>query len=241
MGGNVKCKICKSNKTEVLEDNVGGTFKLYTCLVCHTIWAEPQEDYDFDKPGKTIKSSLLYYLSFIPFYKYYYKVILNSIKHNSILDIACGHGTLLKIYRFIHTDIFGRFDKKILGIEPNPTPYPKNIPFIKSTIEDVKLDSTFDIINMKDILEHLKDPLTILKKIIKWLRYEGTLVISVPDIDSEEAISKGRYWKHIAPKEHRFYFSEKSLDYICCKQLGLTKGPSMSLFKGGITCFYYKL
>ena len=236
----MKCKICKSKKTNILEKEIRGMFNLYVCSVCSTVWAEPQEEYDFDKPGKTIKSTLLYYLSFIPFYRYYHKLISNSIKHDSILDVACGHGTLLKIYRYIHTDILGRFNKKILGIEPNPTPYLKNIPFIKSTVENVNLDNKFDIINMKDILEHLKNPSGVLEMVISLLNYEGTLVISVPDIDSEEAISKGRCWKHIAPREHRFYFSEKSLDYICCK-LGLAKGPSMSLFKGGITCFYYKL
>ena len=42
-------------------------------------------------------------------------------------------------------------------------------------------DGTFDLVICKDILEHLLDPLSVLKEAIRVLRDDGTIIISVPN------------------------------------------------------------
>ena len=56
---------------------------------------------------------------------------------------------------------------------------------IEGDIEDIDLpykNETFDCLLFADILEHLKDPLTVLKKTSKLLKPTGTLIASIPNV-----------------------------------------------------------
>jgi len=225
----MKCPICKNKYTQLYYEIVGD-YNLYKCWECMAVFSECNK-------GVTLKKSkpskLNYFLSFFRFYQLIKIIGRNSIHSNSILDIGCGKGVLLKIARL--------YNCKVLGVESNPTSHLNSIPYVKSTIEEFETYLSYDVIVMKDVLEHIKDPIKVLKKVKNWMNWESTLVISTPDIESNEANEKGKKWKHIAPTEHLFYFSEESLDYICCKVLGLSKGPVVNFLNGHITCFYYKI
>lgn len=55
-------------------------------------------------------------------------------------------------------------------------------------IEAIELEyyEYFDYVICGDILEHLRDPWTVLKRIHKWLKKEGLIIVSIPNI---------RYWR----------------------------------------------
>jgi 2-polyprenyl-3-methyl-5-hydroxy-6-metoxy-1,4-benzoquinol methylase len=58
---------------------------------------------------------------------------------------------------------------------------PNNVSFTVSTFEEATLDTKFDGIFIVHTLEHLDDPVEILKKSQNWLRPGGRIVISVPN------------------------------------------------------------
>jgi glycosyltransferase involved in cell wall biosynthesis/Flp pilus assembly protein TadD/SAM-dependent methyltransferase len=56
---------------------------------------------------------------------------------------------------------------------------------VEGNIEEIDLpysDNSFDCILFADVLEHLVDPLSVLKKIRKYLKPEGTVVASIPNV-----------------------------------------------------------
>jgi SAM-dependent methyltransferase len=61
-------------------------------------------------------------------------------------------------------------------------------------------DGTFDVVVCKDILEHLMEPLPVLKEAIRVLRDDGTIVISVPNhfywpMRLRILLGKGMFWR----------------------------------------------
>ena len=107
-----------------------------------------------------------------------------------ILDVGCARGRLgqaLKTERRCH----------ITGIEANP----ETAQMAATRLDHVICDSieslpessitqgSFDCIVLADVLEHLRNPLTVLRKCRRWLATDGSLVISVPNSRHHSVIS----------------------------------------------------
>lgn len=95
-----------------------------------------------------------------------------------------------------------------------------DIEVFNQSIEDITFDKTFDLILMGDVLEHVIDPISLLKNLKGILSKSGTLWISTPNFDS----AMTRLCKTQDPMwqvcEHLQYFSKKSISYAF-KQIGL--------------------
>lgn len=103
-------------------------------------------------------------------------------KNKLVLDVGCGTGAL------------GRELKKngnaVYGIEISD----KSIEISRSCLDKVfKIDleseqilpfkeNEFDVIIFGDVLEHLRDPLSVLKSFKKYLKKSGRMIISLPNI-----------------------------------------------------------
>lgn len=100
----------------------------------------------------------------------------------SILDIGCGVG------QFTH--IFLRGFKTVVGLDPNPKYIKvaiKNNPkivFIQDYGETFKSEMRFDTINMTNLLEHVDDPVKLLKNCKKHLTSGGRIIAHVPNRNS---------------------------------------------------------
>lgn len=60
----------------------------------------------------------------------------------------------------------------------------KEIEFVESLVENLNLDKKFDNIFLTHILEHLKYPIKVLKKLKQFLSKNGNIYISVPNANS---------------------------------------------------------
>ena len=106
------------------------------------------------------------------------QLIASYKKHGDLLEIGCGDGALLNklqnIYNIIGVDISGYAINKICKII--------DVNKIKSMdIEKEDIENTYDIILAFDVLEHLKDPEKVIKKIKNALRKDGVFIFSVPN------------------------------------------------------------
>jgi SAM-dependent methyltransferase len=88
----------------------------------------------------------------------------------------------------------------------------KGLPCITSSIEDCSWpEGSFDVIIMSMVLEHLSDPLSILRRVNRLLKPGGRLLLSVPNINGIEARLFGSYAYTLQVPTHLAHFTPKTL------------------------------
>ena len=62
-----------------------------------------------------------------------------------------------------------------------------------------------------DVLEHLRDPRVFLRRLRSWLRDDGRLVLTLPDVSSFYARwLMRRHWFFYLPNEHLYYYDPRT-------------------------------
>ena len=74
----------------------------------------------------------------------------------------------------------------------------------------------FDAISAWDVLEHLTDPMLVLRELAGRLRQNGILLVSTPDIGALSARLLGTRWPFMTPPEHLNFFSARSMQRSMC-------------------------
>jgi len=112
-----------------------------------------------------------------------HRTIIKTIGQNKkVLDVGCSEGTLSKK--------MSENNCTVVGIELNQEAakiaekYCTDL--IMDDVESVRLNSKFekyfDVILFADILEHLREPSEVLVRFKKYLKDDGIIIISVPNI-----------------------------------------------------------
>ena len=134
-----------------------------------------------------------------------------------ILDVGCGEGILGK--RLLEKGV-----KEVVGVEIEQAVCEKareNLSMvICGDIEEIDLpfeERYFDCIVFADILEHLKDPLSVIKKLKKHLKDSGVVVASIPNVRYYQVINMlvDGYWTYgdygILDRTHLRFFTKKEI------------------------------
>lgn len=108
------------------------------------------------------------------------------IPKGKILELGCHAGINLidwarKGFECVGVDISEsliELGKKKIALEPEEVQ--KRISFINSFIEDLEVKELFDTIVLTETLEHVIDPLLVLKKATDFLKPDGLIYITVP-------------------------------------------------------------
>ncbi len=140
------------------------------------------------------------------------------VSGKSVLDFGCGQGLWLE--RIVS------LAKNASGLEPEAALYPvlieKGLKVYRS-IDEISTDAAFDIITMFHVLEHLPDPLSVLKVLKKRLKPGGFVIIEVPNandalltIYKNQAFSNFTYWGC-----HLFLYTNSTLKTLM-EQAGFT-------------------
>jgi SAM-dependent methyltransferase len=127
-----------------------------------------------------------------------------------LLDVGCATGLFLDA-----AQRYGQWE--VRGIEPSLSAaefgrQQLGLDIVQGTFADVDLeDTTFDVITMWDVLEHLHHPVTALQKASRLLRPGGLLVVRVPHLESIDARVFGRYWAGLDAPRHLHVFPRNVL------------------------------
>jgi len=110
-------------------------------------------------------------------------VILSNIKGDDVLEVGCSVGImtrrLAKIFpKLIVVDASDKLIKYVSNLVKN------NINFVVSLFENFKTDKKFDDVIMANLLEHVKNPVIVLKKARNILNNNGKIHIIVPNANS---------------------------------------------------------
>ena len=155
---------------------------------------------------------------------------LLSSKSKRVLDIGSGPGFFLRRAK--------QRGWQILGIEPSPIAYnyskKQNVPTIQKFFYEVDINQIgkFDAIHTFDVLEHVNDPTSILKKSYSLLKRGGVIVVEVPnDFNplqklAQKALKKKEWWitfyswsKTSGNIQHLNYFNFSSISDLL-KRIG---------------------
>lgn len=73
-----------------------------------------------------------------------------------------------------------------------------------------------EVVVINHVLEHVEKPLELLRNVSSQLRKGGYLIIGVPNFGNIIAqLKKGR-WQSLIPEQHRWHFTNWTLDYLVC-------------------------
>ena len=222
---NINCPLCGSDKTtlwSVAKDHeyasTSNEYKYYQCKNCITIFIFPvPEDelhkiypsnyYSFQSAKKNWAFHIKEWLD-----KKLFKKILRQIKSDSInvLDIGGGTGWLCDLAKNIDDRIIVT---QIVDIDSNARKIAeeKGHRYFTGRIEEFSSSEKFDLVLLLNLLEHVANPLLVLKKIEQALKPGGIVLIKTPNIHSLDAgLFRKKYWGGLHCPRHWIIFSENS-------------------------------
>lgn len=124
-----------------------------------------------------------------------------------VLDLGCGTGT------FLETCKEGGW--QVAGVEPDTDARAISAEKLQMQIEPnlFALDktTTFDIISLWHVLEHIPDLEKTLQQLSKLLSKEGKLVIAVPNSNSYDAAYFEKYWAAYDVPRHLYHFTPPTI------------------------------
>ncbi|MBU1077487.1 MAG: class I SAM-dependent methyltransferase [Spirochaetes bacterium] len=129
-------------------------------------------------------------------------------KGGRVLDVGCGAGIYLEA-------VPETWEKHGIDRAPWAAQYTEKIlkiPVVYGEIENVNYEKHFfDVINMTYVIEHLRDPLSILKRLNKWMKPKGRLIISVPNFGSICSKIFREFYRLADPCQHIYLFNPRSI------------------------------
>ncbi len=125
-----------------------------------------------------------------------------------LLEIGCGTGVFLAKAREHGFDCSG------LELSSYAADFVRKmgIPVETKAIEEANFpENTWDVIVMREVIEHLPHPMEALKTIHRWLKPGGVLFMATGNYDCPERKLRGSDWFYFMPEGHLYYFSNRTM------------------------------
>ena len=228
-----KCILCKNEKFQLISKKTRDSkkHKIIRCLKCNHIqlWPIPtlndeKKFYDENLQDKNINdvgSIKRARRKMMPDNTRRAELVSKIItKRSRILEIGSGHGFFLDIMKKNGYDIAGfeiskekrKYSKKVTKVPVLDININEKIPTVKP----------FDIVVLFHTLEHITDPVILLKNIKKLLKPKGKVLVEVPNCDDFHLGLNKFYKEFYWERAHIHYFNSKSLKTVI--NLGGFKG-----------------
>lgn len=124
-----------------------------------------------------------------------------------VLDVGCGNGAWLEMARDAGWEVG--------GVEPDPVSREqartRGFEVRESTADWLTEPGSFDYVTMSHVIEHVHDPLALLRDANSLLRSGGGLYIDTPNIDGIGHRLYGHHWRGLEPPRHLVLFNPASL------------------------------
>jgi SAM-dependent methyltransferase len=147
---------------------------------------------------------------------------LSGKEGSRLLDFGCGSGTFLAEMHRQGWHVIG-VDSSAAAIERVRAEL--GLPALVGTLPHPELkDSSFDVITMWHSLEHVHEPLEVLRKAHRLLVSRGRLVVAVPSIASLAFRWFGAAWYGLDLPRHLTHFTPKTLG-LMLERAGFRPGP----------------
>ena len=218
----VRCNLCNSNSTELLI--VKNSFNIVRCSKCDLVYVNPRltkeelkEIYSFSKNYYLdLSQNSIRQKEEIKKFRGYIKIVEKNKKSGRILEIGCALGLFLKVAQEKNWEVYGvefsndlaQFAREKFGLN-----------IVTGEFEETEFPSDFlDVAVLWDVLEHMLNPLSTLKRIRKILRKDGYLFLTMPNING--FVPQTTYhlfgktlgiWEHPSPPLHVYDLSDNTI------------------------------
>jgi SAM-dependent methyltransferase len=126
----------------------------------------------------------------------------------SVMEVGCGPGLMLAA--------FHRRGWRVLGIERNEPVAEAarralSLNIVTTPVEALPADARFDLIIMFHVLEHIGEPVELLRECAERLAPGGRLIVNVPNLSSWQAWFAGSKWLNLDTPRHLVHFTPETL------------------------------
>lgn len=217
----IPCNLCGSSQTEPYcpENGLG----LVQCQNCGLVYVSPRPDPNelYALYGETYfhndESGVVGYSNYIADERNIRKTANGRIQQleryiqpGRMLDVGCAVGFFMDEARQRGWQVEG-LDVSNFAVEYAREQFGLNARQGSFTGLEFAPDS-FDMVTMWDVIEHVPDPKSYIRKAAAVLRQGGVLALATPDIDSLPARLTGKRWVgYKLSEEHVYYFSRRTL------------------------------
>lgn len=222
----VRCNLCGSNhcivqykapssqekKNYLITDyNIGPANRIVRCVKCGLVYINPRQK-DEELLSSYINMSDELYVNEEKGRRLSSRIILKRLnrlkKKGKILDIGCCTGFFLDVAKGLGWEVYGvELSKWAVSYAIDEF----DIEVFEGELKDAHFqDSYFDVVVLKDTIEHLPDPKATLIEIRRILKPDGILYINTPNISSlASRILKAKWWGF--KQFHLYYFTRRTL------------------------------
>ncbi len=154
--------------------------------------------------------------------------LTDLVRSGPVLDVGSNTGEALVALRARGLEV--------VGLEPNrqaaAVARSYGLEVIESAIEEAELPrARFAAVLLSQVLEHVEDPHSLLRKVRGTLRPGGVVFIVVPNAASVWRRMFGPYWVHWHVPFHLYHHTERSLAKLCA-QCGLELREARNVTSG---------
>jgi SAM-dependent methyltransferase len=135
----------------------------------------------------------------------------------ALLEVGCGYGYLLDEAR-------PYFDCRVgteFSLEGAEIARATGAEVFVGGIEQISAERKFDCILAIQVIEHVYQPLTFVKQLIRHTQPGGHVMVATPDIGGVLRKAMGRYWPSFKVPEHVGYFDFRTLSRLM-EKVGLS-------------------
>lgn len=139
--------------------------------------------------------------------------ILRQTGGGRLLEVGCGQGDLLAAL-----EESGKFEVSGLDLDKSAIQYAasRGLDVAHGSLEEATYaPESFDVIVLWHVLEHVSDPIELLKLITSLLRPGGWFIGCFPTPEHLKARFNGPKWHYYCPPSHLWYFTKPSFRLIC--------------------------
>ncbi|MCA8973492.1 MAG: class I SAM-dependent methyltransferase [Planctomycetes bacterium] len=131
-----------------------------------------------------------------------------------VLDVGCAAGYFLRVMRDCGHDVHGVELSEAIAKEAVTALGAERIHI--GTLDDAVTamnyePASFDLVSLWDVIEHVPDPQSVLRRIRELLKPGARLLLETQNVTSRWARVLGRRWHHYKHHEHLFHFTPDTI------------------------------
>ena len=223
----VPCAVCGAREMTYLHRKAspeGQVFPIVRCTACGLVYVNPRRRqetladlYRRSLYFQNVHDVMFGYDDYMGdrdilaiFFNHQLDTIERHVKaRGRLLDVGCAVGFLLDEAR--------RRGWQTAGVELSEfaSEYARTenkLDVLSTTLRDATYPAEhFDAIVMDDVIEHFGDPEGEMREVWRVLKHGGVVLIHTPNADSPWYTLMRKYWVHLKPGEHLYYFSPSTL------------------------------
>jgi 2-polyprenyl-3-methyl-5-hydroxy-6-metoxy-1,4-benzoquinol methylase len=158
---------------------------------------------------------------------------LRCVPAGRLLDIGCGDGKMLKDMADLGWQVEG-IDLDSVAVANSRS---KGLKAHCGFLEDLRYpDNCFDAVTMSHVIEHVHDPLELLKECRRILKPDGRIALVTPNINSVGHRIYSSSWFHLDPPRHLHIFTVGSIG-VLLQRAGFRKTKISTTIRDASTAY----